>query len=210
MSDAETRAEDFDLSSLVAEVAEKACRLEPVISVVLQDLADANGGRLEDLDTRFKTEESIARKMGDRLRQNPRISEGRLKRSINDALRYTVVTDAQGYADAVQEVLAGLENADYEFTEKDIRNSWPEDDLYKGINCTLRTRGGIDQFEVQFHTEESLQAKHEAHTLYEQRRSRETSPEDRAELDGRMRELFGRILVPPNVGEIGRRVVRLR
>jgi len=62
VSDAKTSAEGFDLSSLAAEVAEKA--RQPVVSVVLRDHADANGGWLEDLDTKFKTEESIARKMG--------------------------------------------------------------------------------------------------------------------------------------------------
>ena len=49
MSDIRTGAEGFDLSSLAAEVAEKARSLEPVVSSVLQDLANANGGWLEDL-----------------------------------------------------------------------------------------------------------------------------------------------------------------
>lgn len=174
----------------------------------LRKLAGEVGVRLADEDTRLKTEGSIVRKMGDALRLNPRISEARLKRRVNDALRYTVVGGTKEYAQAVRDVLARLREAGYEFVDKDVRNSWPEDDRYKGINCTFRTRGGTGQFEVQFHTEESLQARHDAHPLYQRRRSQETPVEARSELDARMRELFGRIPVPPNVGDIGRRVVR--
>lgn len=200
--------EGFDLAGLGAEIEEVARELEPRVSVDLRDLAEKNGARLEDLDTRFKTQDSIVRKMRNRLRYNPDVSEGRLKRSVDDALRYTVVAGEQNYAEIVREILIGMRQKGYEFSDRDIRNSWPENDIYKGINCTLRTRGGTCVFEVQFHTDASLRAKHGAHPLYEQRRSAQTPIDGRRELDEQMRELFGKIPIPPGVGEIGRVVER--
>lgn len=197
----------MNLNYLAVEVARNARSLEPQVTQHLQELANANGAQLKDLDTMLKTKESIVRKMNDGLRFTPSISENRLKRRVNDALRYTVVIKTEDYAQVVQSMLEGLREKGYEVSDKNIRNSWSEE-VYKGINCTLSTHGGTHVFEVQFHTDQSLQAKHAAHPLYEQRRSQVTSPEARPELDARMRELFGRIPLPSGVGDIGRRVVR--
>jgi hypothetical protein len=178
--------------------------IEPSVTRDLEDVASRREARLVDPDTRFKTRDSITRKMEQARSYNPDISEKRLKRRVFDALRYTMVCRREDYSETVKDVLADLRKGGYEFEEKDIRNYWPEHQLYKGINTTLRLKGGIDVFELQFHTEESWRAKKEAHPLYEESRLQTTSPERREELERRMIEVFGRIRTPPGVDDIGR------
>lgn len=159
-----------------------------------------------DLATRFKTRDSIIRKMKLTKAYNPDISEKRLKRRIFDALRYTMVCEAESYSQTVKDMLANLREKGYEFEEKDIRNYWPTHELYKGINATLRLGG--DVFELQFHTDESWEAKNEAPPLYEESRLQDTSRIRREKLEGRMIAVFGRIRTPPGVEDLGRVVKR--
>lgn len=194
-----------DLERLAEEIEEEARSAEPQVTPILENLVDGSGGRMNALETRFKAKGSIVRKMRGVLELNPNIRESRLKRRVFDAPRYTVVFSVDDYAGAVKDLLVGLAEKGCEFNEdKDVRNSWPKGETYKRINGTFRTRGGVYPFEVQFRTEESLRAKHESHPLYEQRRIRDTPVEQRAELDDRMREMFGKITKPPSVEDIGR------
>lgn len=157
-----------------------------------------------DLDTKFKTEASIVRKMELYRTYNPDISDKRLKRRVFDALRYTMVCSHETYAQTVENVLADLRSEGYRWEKKDVRNYWPNHNVYKGINATLRIEDVGDVFELQFHTDESWEAKNEAHPLYEESRLQDTSEARREALEGRMIAVFGRIRTPPEVEDIGR------
>ncbi len=99
-------------------------------------------------------------------------------------------------------MLADLRKKGYEFEENDVKNYWPEYEVYKGINVSLRL--GEDTLELQFHTDESWEAKNRAHPLYEESRLQDTPPTRREELEGRMIAVFSRIRTPPGVEDIGR------
>lgn len=183
---------------------ERVREIEPAVTRDLADAASRREARLVDLATRFKTEKSIIRKLEQAEAYNPDISEKRLKRRVLDALRYTMVCPAERYSRTVKDALAELRENGYEFEKKDIRNYWPEHELYKGINVTLRVEGAGDVFELQFHTDESWEAKNQAHPLYEESRLQDTPGTRREELERQMIAVFGRIHTPPEVESIGR------
>ena len=138
---------------LANEIMERVREIESTGTGDLEEAASRRDARLVDLAFRFKTRESIVRKMGLVKTYNPDIPEGRLKGLIRDALRYTMVCEAQSYSQVVSEVLANLREKGYEFEEKDVKNYWPEYEVYKGINVSLRL--GERVLELQFHTDES-------------------------------------------------------
>ncbi|RDI17792.1 hypothetical protein [Lentzea flaviverrucosa] len=92
-------------------------------------------------------------------------------RKINDSLRYTLVFAKETYTENVLDALRKLDaNPDYEVTV--VKNFWAdrmaqEGNSYRGINVTLETKNGL-QFELQFHTRESFDAKEAEHGLYDQ------------------------------------------
>ena len=190
------------------EIIERVREIEPSVTQDLEEVASRREARLVDLATKFKTEGSIIRKMEQFRSYNPDISDKRLKRRVLDALRYTMVCPIERYSQTVKDTLNDLREKGYEFEEKDVRNYWPENEVYKGINVTLRIRGTGDRFELQFHTDESWKAKNQVHPLYEESRLQETPGARREELEDQMVAVFGRIPIPPEVADIGRVVER--
>lgn len=96
---------------------------------------------------------------------------------IDDALRYTMILSPDDYKKSYQSVLSHL--ADKGFDVQNIWNAWTmedklEDSGYRGINVTIIS-SQKQQFELQFHTEDSFRLKTETHGLYEERRSPMTS-----------------------------------
>lgn len=196
------------IEKLADELMERVRGIEPAVSGDLEEVAARREARLVDLATKFKARDSVIRKMGRVKSYNPDISDKRLKRRVFDALRYTMVCRPEVYARTARGILADLREKGYEFGEKDIRNYWPESELYKGINATLRLGGGGDLFELQFHTDESWAAKNEAHPLYEESRLQGTARERREELERLMIGVFDKIGTPSEAENIGRVVKR--
>ncbi len=192
------------IEHLADEIIERVREIEPAVTENLAEVASRREARLVDLATKFKTEDSIIRKMEQARAYNPDISDRRLKRRVFDALRYTMVCPAERYSRTVKSALTELREKGYEFEKRDIRNYWPKHELYKGINVTLRVGGTGDVFELQFHTDESWEAKNQAHPLYEESRLQETPEARREELERQMIAVFGRIRTPPKVEDIGR------
>ncbi len=79
------------IENLANEIMEGVREIEPTVTGDLEEAAPRRDARLGDLAFRFKTRESIVRKMGLVKTYNPDIPESRLKGLIRDALRYTMV-----------------------------------------------------------------------------------------------------------------------
>ena len=84
------------------------------------------------------------------------------------------------------------------------RNTWTSDQ-YKGINSRWREPESGVLFEVQFHTQASLEAKELTHKAYERIRSMtEETPEanrETVELKEFQREVNAKVPIPPGVTE---------
>jgi hypothetical protein len=91
------------------------------------------------------------------------------------------------------------------FTQVELRNTW-KDDQYKGINSRWREPESGVSFEVQFHTQASLEAKELTYVAYERLRSitAQTPEADReaSELKELQRRVNSVLSIPPRVADI--------
>ena len=159
----------FDTEALdtVIFVLLKAARaVEPRITPLLQSLATRFNGHMVGLDFRFKSEESLARKIsGEAVETGEYYSK--VAERMKDVLRYTTIFPAETYAAGVRATRSELLAKG--FSEVKFKNTWNEVG-YKGINAVYQTVEGF-KFELQFHTAASYQAKETGtHALYEQQR----------------------------------------
>ena len=176
----------------------EARQAEPTITDALQRLASSNDGQLVGLDHRFKSEDSLIRKITDTMTKDGTTSEQAVSK-INDTLRYTIQLPEEAYTGGVTEVLADLRNQGYTVS---VRNYWLLDDPYQGVNVKLVSPDG-QRFELQFHTQTSFEVKDgPMHELYEQRRVLPSDSPEAQRLDEEMRQLGATIPIPPGVETI--------
>lgn len=186
------------LEAVVAVLIRAARAVEPPITSMLQTIAAKHGGRMEGLDFRFKSEDSLARKISgeavDRTRMYSQIAE-----SIKDVLRYTTVFPQNTYAQGVREVREELLSRGYK--EVKFRNTWAGPG-YRGINAVYETPQGF-KFEVQFHTSSSYSAKEGGtHALYEQQRLLPPRSEAYESLTRQQNEIFATVPTPPGAATL--------
>jgi len=174
------------------------------VTVALREVAAEFKGKLDGLQYRLKTTQSLTRKLADRART---VLQKDAARSIadvlraeaaamNDVLRFTINLPANTYADAYTAISKKMSGFGYSAIPTREWNGWTDyRGIYKGVNLTFKTRKG-QLFEVQLHTDDSLLAKEEIHPMYEERRAHDTTPERRAELDRQMKERWGQVPVP--------------
>jgi hypothetical protein len=116
-------------------------------------------------------------------------------RGIDDLLRYTAVVSDSGYWARGTQIINALIRAGYQ--PKNLSPGWTKNG-YRGRNCSFIGPDGLE-FEVQFHTSESLAAAEETHPDYEVTRDDATSDERRAEVQQRMSERFALVRAPDDV-----------
>jgi hypothetical protein len=187
----------------------KAEAAAPGVRDALGKAVAEHGGTLSGLEFELKSEESLTRKIHDRTMERGDTSAkamDKITSKMNDSLRYTAVIDAAHYMTAYRAVRASLEAAGYKPVPGREGNAWAEPERfgggYRGINATFRTPDGLE-FEVQFHTQESLDLKQEQHALYEEYRDPATSPERKRELNQQRRKLAEALAVPPGAADLG-------
>jgi len=173
-------ADSSDPSVVAAAVYAKAAAAEPAITGSLQGIADATGGNLNTafigpdgvehhtLEARLKTPGSTERKIRDDMKLK-QLSAADAGKQVFDGVRYTMTYPKPTYADGVHTACDVLKAAGYEPLRG--RDAWGHENGYSGVN-TLWADATGQVFEVQFHTEESLQFKEGVgHAFYEQQRS---------------------------------------
>jgi hypothetical protein len=137
---------------------------------------------------RFK--EKLAKMMG----TEPDRPASDLDAEIHDGIRYTYVLSFEYYSSGVDKARRLLSAEGYEPVA--FKPSWTRDE-YKGINSQWRDPGSGQFFEVQFHTQESWEAKQKTHAVYEKIESPETAVADRAKLRGYQRDISAQVPIPP-------------
>jgi hypothetical protein len=145
----------------------------------------------------FKGEDRLKEKVADRMRSKGRPPSEALA-GIPDAVRFTFQYTETSYTAAVQKDIERLEARG--FIQVERRNTWINDQ-YKGINSRWREPESGVIFEVQFHTQASLEAKELTHKAYERIRS-SASDEERGVLKEFQRHVNSMIPIPPDATDI--------
>jgi hypothetical protein len=189
-----TLDEQTDAHEASLKKAAAAAQAEPTISEDLRSVVEANGGRLERFDSRLKTVGSLIRKILKIIVEDDTTADEAAS-EIGDAIRYTVVLDEHAYWANGTRIIEALQQAGYAVA--DASPGWKRFG-YKGRNVKFVTPNG-QQFEVQVHTQASLDAAEECHPLYEEWRLTSTSPERKAELTALQERIFAAVPVPDDV-----------
>lgn len=148
-----------------------------VESAVTRDMRryESAEAKLEGLEHRFKSEDSLVRKIeSDAAEKN--ISMEQAADGMHDVLRYTLAIDADRYQETVPVVLADLSASGYRIEK--FNNAWGGK-YYQGINVQLTSPAGVP-IELQLHTPQSFAIKQASHGVYEIRRSADATPEEKA------------------------------
>ena len=122
-----------------------------------------------------------------------------LASSIHDAVRYTFIFDFEHYTEGVEIGQGLLTDAGYDRVE--TKPAWDRDE-YKGVNSRWQEPSNGTMFEVQFHTQESWDAKQKTHEAYEKIHTKGTSVEDIERLRAYQREVSAGVPIPPGALEI--------
>ena len=193
---------------------------EPNITVDLQKIASEVAAELVGLEHKFKTEESLTRKL---VYRAVRIFEYKLKQGFseeiaiqaafselierqNDVLRYTFVLPFEKYVFGFRHSLEKLKLQGYEILKDKIWNAWKNvgtgfDKGYRGINITVFS-SQEQKFELQFHTEASFRLKIKTHKLYKEAKMLKTSRHRKIEIAKMMIELAKETVAPQGVKKL--------
>jgi hypothetical protein len=169
---------------------------------ILRVAAEDPSRTLAGFDRRIKGEDRLKEKIFDRMRTKGRSAAETLAQ-ISDVVRFTFTYAETAYADGVRKDLERLGAVG--FTQVERRNTWSSDQ-YKGINTQwLEPQSGV-RFEVQFHTQASLEAKELTHRAYERIRtvieSTPTAERETAELRLFQHQANSVIPIPLGVSDI--------
>jgi len=218
--------------ALVERLLAAAEAAEPQMTAFIVSIVEQLGGRLDGLDYKLKTRVSLTRKIRtfvqnvqrDAAAKGETMSQCMAEETILllhtcepgkaglpivvDTLRYTVVFPADKYTAGVSAIREQLTESQY--TTFDQKNFWIGTQVFRGINDCYKVPTQDDLhfiFELQFHTDESLEAKTEGHKIY--RVFRETKDEDtKLQLHKQMCELVQALHLPVGVLELPQEVKR--
>jgi hypothetical protein len=190
--------EEIDLGyARIREVGERT-----IIPGVLSVEAEDPTRRLAGFDKCFKGVDRLKEKIADEIRSTPGTTPTQALAAVPDAVRFTYLHGETTFTAGTRKDVELLQACG--FIQVERRNTWTSDQ-YKGINTRWREPESGVTFEVQFHTQASLDAKELTHKAYERIRSmtEETPEADRetAELKEFQREVNAKIPIPPGVTE---------
>tara|TARA_R110002020_G_scaffold323100_7_gene538888 strand:+ start:1085 stop:5047 length:3963 start_codon:yes stop_codon:yes gene_type:complete len=189
------------------KLARSVASIQDEVTGVMVSVADDIGADMYGLQHATKTEASLARKIttdfSDEIAKDPTLTIEAVAEDIGDALRYTLIADAETYTDDVASALRDLEARGYTY-KKAPKNFWRTDNLenpYNGINVNMRTPTG-QTVEIQFHTPEGIDMKNRIHPIYERQRAIGVTQELKDELSEQMAEMVSVLDYPDNVTDL--------
>ncbi len=199
---------------------EYARAYEPEITEAIQKIAVNVEAEIVGLEHKFKTVESLTRKLAENSLKNIKklldldyLLEEAIEETVkikaedvNDALRYTFAFSDEKYIFGFKSSLHKLEQNGFTIPEDRIWNAWKNigtlfDKGYRGINVTVFS-SHRQIFELQFHTAESFGLKSETHFLYEELRMSKTTRQRKNEIVRILIEKAQIISVPKGVRKL--------
>ena len=166
---------------------------EPEITKFIKRITKNTGGTLSGLENRLKTPESIYEKAHCR-EENTEVKD------ISDLIRYTEVYDSDNFSKAINENFKKIKRKGYEIVK--VKNYWNKPyNPYNGVNTVIRTDKG-QNFEIQYHTQESLDIKEELHKIYEKCRKLNSNSKKAQKYIEEMFNLSKDIKIPSGIEKI--------
>jgi len=187
-----------EATKVASQVANKVAEFEPDITSKIKNIAEQVGGTMQGLQHRLKTEESLARK----IEADAKDYDGDYEKAgqkVSDAVRYTMTLDSDNYTSGVTKTLDSLRDEGLQVSR--VKNFWQKGDDYQGINAKVKHPAGFE-FELQFHTPQSLEMKERVHGLYEERRT-SSDPKRQYKLYSRTARLVNRLVAPAGILAVG-------
>ena len=159
-----------------------------------------HGHLIEDTEKfALKDPDRFKEKFARLIERYPGAEPSGLAASIADGIRYTFILDFDYYTAGVAAGHMQLTDAGYERIE--TKPSW-DSDQYKGVNSQWREPSDGIMFEVQFHTEESWDAKQKTHAAYEKIQEPGTSVEEVERLRDYQRWVSAQVRIPQDALDI--------
>ncbi len=188
--------------NLAQELLSQAIENEPKITENLRAIANEVSGEIVGLENKFKSEESLVRKITDKADFNSE-SVYIVAESVNDVLRYTFILPFDGYKKEFEQTIEELEKSGCKVPKDRIWNAWQTagkrfDKGYRGINITVISSQN-QKFEIQFHTAESFELKTQTHFLYRRSRSRNISRKHKSEIIEKLRKSAENVKRPEGI-----------
>ena len=174
-----------------------------IAPAILRIAAEDPTRTLTGFDRRIKGEDRLKEKVSDLLEPPSKLPADQALSAIVDVVRFTYTYHENRY---IPGVLADVERLKSQgFVLDRLKNTWGSEQ-YKGINTQwLEPNSGV-RFEVQFHTQASLEAKELTHEAYERIRSiTERTPEterEAEELEAFQSRANAQVPIPPDVSVI--------
>ena len=147
----------------------------------------------------LKDPDRFKEKFAKLIERYPGADPSELAAGIADGIRYTFICDFDYYTAEVEMGHERLAEAGYERIE--TKPSW-DSDQYKGVNSQWCERSDSVMFEVQFHTEESWDAKQKTHDAYERIQKPGTSVEEVERLRDYQGWVSAQVSIPPGALDI--------
>jgi len=154
---------------------------------------------LVGLEFRLKGRDRLEEKVAVEMAAAPELTAEEAFANVKDGIRYTFQYSEERYTSSVYADCERLEAAGFEQVQR--RNSWTKEE-YKGLNSWWCVQETGQQFEVQFHTQASFEAKQQTHAAYERIRDPTTPDEEVEGLRRFQRDVSATIPIPPEAEEI--------
>lgn len=183
--------------AVTSALRESAVARAAQVTPLLQQIAAEQGSKLVGLQFAIKGEESLARKIESRVKL---LGIDPAKVPISDALRYTMVSDANTLAASTASAIEKLQLNGFKVQAD---NFWVRGDTYNGINADVFDPKG-QRFEFQIHTPDSLALKESTHADYEIMRDLSKPVSVRSAAFQRMVQVADAMPLPPDIMKVGK------
>lgn len=111
---------------------------------------------------------------------------------------YTAITTNHDFSKDSKKLIEEL-SKDNNIISTDLK--WDSPYEYKGFHVKLQDKESGTKWELQIHTDESFQAKTEAHVLYEKERHPDTPMSERRAIHEQQEDIFQKV-TEPNLSEL--------
>lgn len=186
-----------DAIMVATQLRNNILKREPQITGAMQDLALVAGGKLQGLEFRVKSTDSLSRKIDVDAVKDHNGNRQAAADEVSDAIRYTMTIPDASYVAGVESTTKALEASGFELR---VKNFWQPGDPYDGQTIKA-TKDGIT-VEIQLHTPKSYQVKEgKLHKVYKEYRV-ELNDSTRQNLWNKMIDIAKVIPRPANYGAL--------
>lgn len=183
----------------LAQAKDAESNITPVVMGIRDEVPGAETVGYPDFV--LKSADSFKRKLATDLSESLTRDLDSAFAEMKDSVRYTLKLPGEGaaYTDGVNTAISRLQDAGFENVK--FKNAWGKVG-YQGINTFWRDPQTGHVFEMQFHTQESFDAKMVTHDLYEQARIPGVPDARAKELKAAQDQIFGAVPRPIGATDI--------